>query len=850
MSERTLRRFGWALVIHTAFVGPASAQEDLDAILGTSDESPAAAPAESAPAAAAATPADSAAAPSSAPADQAAAAPAPAAAPAADAPAATAAAPATDATGSRSVKNRLTEEIVVTAEKREENLQDVPASVSAFSGAVLDAKGVADVKDLQLITPGLQYDSMASYSIIFIRGIGGDAFQAGIDSSVATYIDGMYLPFTFSAAQALGDVRQIEVLKGPQGSLYGRNAIAGAITIKLKEPTKEFSASVLAQYGNYEDYKTKVSFSGPVAGTDQKLLYSASFVYQNRDAYTKNFFDPEAGPYNSYRNRGYRAALQYEPIDDLKFGAAFYDLKSQDPDSVATNLLNVAPAFAAVLTPNDRPNTSGNVPSIGAFGRTRIFSFFAESKQSDYFDVKLIGGRTGANSTILFDYDSAPQPVLDISAIPNRANTDSLELVFTSSAEATPDWLEYVGGIYYENTKKNGRYPATVDVVATAIGLPGTSIFGGPSFLCDIYTGLGGDCSVDPSINQNPVANVPIFGGIGNRARSIYGQLTFHITDQISVKAGARASREDTKLLFAGFAARLIIPRLNQEPLITPNLLTVNYSPQQKTFQSFTPTVGLDYKYSDSLLVYYKYSEAFKSGNYNGLNINNPPTRVEPELASSNEIGFKSSLLEDQSLKVNGATFITTITNAQLQTLSLASGGVTNLQNAGSYTVYGAEGEVNWYVTESLVLGLTGVYLKGEYNYFIGQGFNDLYLSQNNIDFSGKDTVRTPRFTGTASANYTFPFFYGTDAEIAGDVYYTSGFYYTPANTLEQPSYYIANARFSVYDPKSRVRVTAYGKNLANQSYFTNAYRQDFGDTVIWGNPRTYGVTVQWDYGG
>ncbi len=848
MSERTLRRFGWALLIHTAFVGQAAAQDDLDAILGPSDEpsdsAPAAAPAADAPAA----PASAAAAPE-APAASAAEPAAPAASADAAAPVSAPAATA-EASGSRQVKNRLTEEIVVTAEKREENLQDVPASVSAFSGAALDAKGVADVKDLQLITPGLQYDSMASYSIIFIRGIGGDAFQAGIDSSVATYIDGLYLPFTFSAAQALGDVRQIEVLKGPQGSLYGRNAIAGAITIKLKEPTKEFSASVLAQYGNFNDYKTKVSVSGPVPGTDQKLLYSASFIYQNRDAYTKNFFDPEAGDYNSYRNRGYRAALQYEPMEDVKVGAAFYDLKSQDADSVATNLFNVAPAFAAVLTPNQRPNTSGNVESVGAFGRTRIFSFFAESKQSDYFDVKLVGGRTGANSTILFDYDSAPEPVLDISAIPNRANTDSLELVFTSSAEATPDWLEYVGGVYYENTKKNGRYPATVDVVATAIGLPGTSIFGGPTFLCDLYTGIGGDCNVNPAINENPVANVPIFGGVGNRARSIYGQLTFHITDQISVKAGARASREDTKLLFAGFAARLIIPRLNQEPLVTPNLLTVNYAPQSKTFQSFTPTVGLDYKYSDALLVYYKYSEAFKSGNYNGLNINNPPTRVEPELASSNEVGFKSSLLEDQSLKVNGAAFITTITNAQLQTLSLASGGVTNLQNAGSYTVYGAEGEVNWYVTESLVLGLTGVYLKGEYNYFIGQGFNELYLSQNNIDFSGKETVRTPKFTGTASANYTFPFFYGMDAEVAGDVYYTSGFFYTPANTLEQPSYYIANARFGVYDPKTRIRVTAYGKNLANQSYFTNAYRQDFGDTVIWGNPRTFGVTVQWDYGG
>ncbi|WP_428382667.1 TonB-dependent receptor [Nevskia ramosa] len=842
MNESMLRRLGWAVLVNSALMGQAAAQgdSDLDAILGPSESPTESTPPASAPATAEAAPAPAASEPAPA-----------ATAPQAAAEPATgeAVAPEAAASGPRTVKNRLTEEIVVTAEKREENLQEVPTSVSAFSGAALDAKGVADIKDLQLITPGLQYDSMASYSIIFIRGIGGDAFQAGVDSSVATYIDGLYLPFTFSAAQALGDVKQIEVLKGPQGSLYGRNAIAGAITIKLKEPTKDFAASVLAQYGNYNDAKTKISVSGPVPFTDQSLLYSASFVYQNRDSYTTNFFDPNEPDYHSYRNRGYRGALQWDPIDDMQFGVAFYDLKSQDPDSVATNLLTVAPLFKAVLTPNTEKNKSGNVSSIGVFARTRIFSAYAENKMSDYFDAKLIYGKTAANSTILFDYDSAPEPVLDISAVPNRANSESFELIFTSSAEATPDWLEYVGGFYYESTKKTGRYPATIDPLAYGLNIAGSAVLGSPPVLCQIYANIGGDCSANADTNKNILVNVPIYGGVANKAKSFYGQLTFHITEKFSVVAGGRASREDTKLLFAGVGVKLVIPQLGGGVLTTPQLNAIQYAPQQKTFQSFTPTVGLNYKLTDDILLYYKYSEAFKSGNYNGLNINNPPTRVEPELASSNELGFKSSLLEDRSLKLNGAAFLTTISNAQLQTLSLTSGGVTKLQNAGSYSVYGAEGEVNWFVTDALVLGLTGVYLKGTYNNFTGQGFNDLYLNQNNIDFSGKTTVRTPKFTGTASANYTFPFFFGLDAELAGDVYYTSGFYYTANNSLEQPSYYLLNARFGVYDPRSRVRVTLYGKNLNDDTYYTNAYRQDFGDTVIWANPRTYGVTVSWEYG-
>jgi iron complex outermembrane receptor protein len=168
--------------------------------------------------------------------------------------------PAEEASESQGPKSRLLEEIVVTAQKREENLQEVPSSVQAFSAGQLDAQGVSDIKDMQLVTPGLTYDSMASYSIIFIRGVGGDAFQAGIDSSVATYIDGLYLPFTFSSAQALGDVKQVEVLKGPQGTLYGRNAIAGAIKVELKEPcSDEYCGDVLQQFGNFNDTKTKLS---------------------------------------------------------------------------------------------------------------------------------------------------------------------------------------------------------------------------------------------------------------------------------------------------------------------------------------------------------------------------------------------------------------------------------------------------------------------------------------------------------------------------------------------------------------------------------------------------------------
>jgi iron complex outermembrane recepter protein len=742
-------------------------------------------------------------------------------------------------------KNRLTEEIVVTAEKREQNLQEVPSSIQAFTGGTLDAKGVSDVKDLQLVTPGLQYDSMASYSIIYIRGIGGDAFQAGVDSSVATYIDGLYLPFTFSSAQALGDVSQIEVLKGPQGTLYGRNAIAGAINIKLKEPTKDFSASVLQQFGDYNEIKTKLSASGPVPLTNQTLTYAGSFLYEDHDAYDIYYLDPSE-KYHPYRNIGFRGALKYSPLDNLDFQASYYYVKNQDADSVVTVLLNPAPAFSTILTGHDVSHESGNQTNVGVFGKTRIENFTAHWTP-DLFDAKFILGHTDAYSNIIFDYDSAPEPVLDISALPNTDKSTSGELVLTSNPANTPDWLEWIGGLYEENTVKTGQYVVTVDALALALGTPLSSQFGGASPLCTIYTQLGGDCTTNTDTNKNPLLRVPLTSGVQNRDKSMYGQITFHLSDQVSAVAGARYSTEQVRLLYSDVNAYLTdIPVLGT----TPTFTAIAYQPQEHTYNSFTPNFGLNYKMLDNVMLYYKYSEAFKSGNYNGLNINKPPSRVNPEEAAGNEVGFKTELLPDRTLKLNGALFTTTVTNAQVQTLSLVSGGVTSLQNAAAYTVRGGELEANWFATDALVFSLTGDILHGRYDSYVGEGYPPpLYLNNNSVNYTGNRTVRTPTYTATAAVNYTFPFFFGLTAEASGDVYYTSGYWFDALNDVGQPAYFIVNSRFGLFDPRTNIRVTAYGKNINNASYFSQKYAQDFGDTGFYAAPRTFGVMATWSFG-
>eukprot|EP00456_Euglypha_rotunda_P073301 TRINITY_DN6670_c0_g1_i12.p1 TRINITY_DN6670_c0_g1~~TRINITY_DN6670_c0_g1_i12.p1 ORF type:complete len:857 (-),score=179.61 TRINITY_DN6670_c0_g1_i12:293-2863(-) len=741
------------------------------------------------------------------------------------------------------VRNRMIEEVVVTAAKRAQNLQEVPSSVTAFSGTQLEAQGISDLKDMQLVTPGLTFDSMASYSIIFIRGIGGDAFQAAVDSSVATYIDGLYLPFTFSSAQALGDVQQVEVLKGPQGTLYGRNAVAGAILVKLKEPGNTYHVDVLQQVGNYNDSKTKAALSGPVPGLEN-LKFSVSGLYEDRDSFTVYYPDPSQ-KYIPYRNVGFRGALKWDVMDDLDVNLSYYYLKSQDADSVATVLLESSPVFAAITTPHNKPHETGNNTNVGVRGKTDIFSAVINSKQIDWFDTKLVYGHTEARSNIYFDFDSAEEAILDISALPNTARADSLELILNSNPATAPEWLQWTAGAYAEDSYKTGRYPITLDAVAIGVGVL-DSLFQNTNPICGLLTAAGFDCTDNPATNQNPLVRVPLFSGIQTNHYSIYGQLTFNLTDALAAVAGGRIATEKRELKYSKVSAQVL-----NGPLIgdTGEQVIISYRPEEHSWDSFTPNLGLNYKVTDDILVYYKYSEAFKSGNYNGLNINKPPTRVEPELAASNEIGFKTELLDDRSIKFNGALFSTHVENAQVQLLALTSGGVTSLQNAAAYTVAGGEVEINWFATDALVFSLTGVYLDGKYDRFIGEGFSPTTgLNEQNVDFSGNKTVRTPEFTGTAAVNYTFPFIAGTEAEFGADMYYNDGFYYDPRNSVTQPSYAIYNARFGVFFPKQNLRLTLFGKNLTDEGFFTQKYRFDFGETGIWGAARTYGLTLTWAF--
>ena len=208
-------------------------------------------------------------------------------------------------------KSRLVEEIVVTAQKREENLQDVPISVQAFSGEMLDALGVGDQTDLQRITPGLNVTNQVSYVMTFLRGVGTDATIAA-EPSVATYIDGIYYPFASNLAQNFGAVDRIEVLKGPQGTLYGRNASGGSINFITRAPADTRDAQLELTYGSFETVRAQGHVNLPMGDSAARIAFIAS----EGDGYIRNSVDDRRFAEEDYW--GVRGSLRLAPTEDLR----------------------------------------------------------------------------------------------------------------------------------------------------------------------------------------------------------------------------------------------------------------------------------------------------------------------------------------------------------------------------------------------------------------------------------------------------------------------------------------------------------------------------------------------------
>jgi iron complex outermembrane recepter protein len=725
----------------------------------------------------------------------------------------------------RPPQSRIIEEIIVTAQKREENLQDVPLSIQAFSAEALDARGISDVQQLQQVTPGLQYSTMAGYPIIFLRGVGTDSFLPTADQSIATYIDGIFIPTSNGIIQGLGGIERVEVIKGPQGTLFGRNSTGGAINITTRKPGENFEASAQIAYGNYNERRAKAHLSAPIG---EVLGASGDVIYSEVDNQYTHIDGRQIAPEKSLSGR---VRLNFHPTENFDIDLSYFEV---DAEGMGTSIFkNTKPSLLAqalTITPQENNYVAESDTVIGFHAIHELLTGTL-SWRLPWFDFKLIGSdqflKTFDNGV---DFDGSPRPIAVFHTDNQYSDLRSAELQLLSNREWGSDRLEWIVGVYYL------RGDSGVD--------PG-SFAGAANLLSLLPTGLRDALPDSPVLDLlNRGFRLAIRGAQSTEASAVFGQASWDFTDWFSATVGGRYQTEERVLLFSN--VNVLLPDDSEIPLFS-------YDSRSESFSNFSPKLALRVRPSDDIMLFASVARGFKSGTFNVVTLSTPGDYVDPETVTTVDLGIKADLF-GQRLRLNAAVFGTNIEDLQATFISLFSGGTVSMENVGKAEVRGAEFDLTLLPfmesNPGLVVTASAAYLDSKYTeYPNASGFdpNTGLYSQNN-DYSDNRIVRSPKLTAGFGLAQTLGLGERTELEIGADAYYNDGFWYDAANTVDQESYTLVSARLSLLYRPWNLRATVFGTNLLDEVYHVAKFTTDFGTKSTLDYPLRYGMRLDWRF--
>jgi iron complex outermembrane receptor protein len=501
-------------------------------------------------------------------------------------------------------ENAGLDEIIVTAGRRAESLQDVAASVTAFTPESLSRSGINTTVDLQLRTPGLLVSTNGSFGQPYLRGIGSDVINPGADAPVAVFIDGAYQPRPTSAITDFFDVERVEVLKDPQGTLYGRNATGGAIRLVTRDPGEEFAAEADALFGNYERRRVRAAANLPLG--DAAAVRVAGY-YAERDGFTRNLFTGRR--LDDEDLWGVRAKLRIASTERFSLVAGAERVRE---DSTRNNAAKVVDSPALPLPVRDLAPLLGYAPPAIPADPFEVRvdfqprTFLEQTRANATAEWKLaavtltsITGYTRVRNVGDFDLDATEIDFsYDREADRSRSYTQTLQL---SSADTAR--LSWIAGVEYLNERASQNFDAR---------LP---LFGPPSPI-----------RLGPA---SPVAGFVWDSSLRTRAASAFLDGGYEMTPRLTVSAGVRYSREKKD---AGFTQTLIDPfgiLTGGASLAFGGRIVIPAQPQ-RTFEAWTPRVRIEFRPADDLLLYAAATRGFKSGGFN-LILRVPPSPLSGE---------------------------------------------------------------------------------------------------------------------------------------------------------------------------------------------------------------------------
>jgi iron complex outermembrane recepter protein len=696
-------------------------------------------------------------------------------------------------------------EIVVTAQKRSENLQDVPIAITAVSGEQLENLRINSARDLPSVVPGLMYNQAGGTTQTYLRGIGTSITQVNADPSVATYIDGVYISLATVTSVKLSDIESVEVLKGPQGTLYGRNATGGAVSINTRTPTRDLRGEVSAGIGNFDRREFGASISG---GLTDSLFVGIYGNYEERAPHSK-LENPPGVAEPDVRDTDYqwtlRGKLVFDPGTRLRMVASgdyskyasFQDLawKQLQADGEGYGNATIGPRAIRNL---GRYSVSLNAP-VDNNWQTKGISLRTELDLGSVKLVELSAYRDSRSFTNA-DGDATEAAVAaTVVSLKQRSKQTTHELQLQSNAPGPFQWI--VGAFYYLD---KGR--------------------------------------LDPFNIQAPPFDQKIRAGAVTKSISGFTQLTYNVTDELAVTLGGRYTNE--KKRYTGGT-------LVQVPSPLPPRV---FAPRETTFNEFTPKATINYDTGDTM-IYASFTEGFKSGvfNLNGTtDLAIGP--VNPERLNAYEIGTKSELF-GRRVRFNTALFYYDYQDLQVQTIDAA--GISSLQNAAKARSYGLDLDGAWEVTPTFELRGNVEFLDAEYVSFPafqgkiprGTARGGNIDRPGGVNLAGFTTSRAPKVSGNLGFSWRNEFASGAELNWTGNVFHTGKFAFNPDATVRHEAYTTASLSAEFTPADRRWSVSAWVKNLTNEYYFVYKQINNQGSYGIPAAPRTFGVSASVRFG-
>mgnify|MGYP001287895777 FL=1 len=782
------------------------------------------------------------------------------------------------------------EEIVVTARKREENLQDVPMAISAFTAEQLQNSQVDNITDLQKMTPNITVNEtsglVAGVVQVFIRGIGNDP---GFDQGVGIYVDDVYLNTATGALLEVYDVERIEVLKGPQGNLYGRNTIGGAIKYVSREPSNELEAGLEGQLGTDDLLRLRGNVSGPLL--EDVLFGGFAFSVKDRDGYQTNQYD--GSEWADSDVQAFRGTLLWTPTEDLtlKVVADYSDDQSKPniPNRVALNVAGIN----GISTPVTLANTiygPGTAPFDGAsdvslppdedtVNTAHVVNGYDQTELktssvagtitwdvNEAVTLKSVTAFRDVENPRAFDFDGSAQEFINTISSPQNEDF-SQEFQFNYAS----DKLHIVAGAYYLDgsytiedpgfTLQTARLRFWSDHRKTTYqddrDLESMSVYGTAEweFVEDWQLSLGGRYTEDKK-------DIDIQGTV---VETFYPFALTRVGSAL-VPLAIRPGQEgfvQTRPQFVtwipnGGLQTLINTELPTDPAVSrafiTQALTVTYEEplvSDDEWNEFSPSIKLTHFMNEDVMVYAGYSSGFKSGGF--ATTGNIVRSYEPEIVDSYSLGLKSTLL-DGTLRLNTELFFNDYQDKQLTTIDLIDGALISTQdNVGKVETYGAEAEIMWATPlDGLMANLNVGYLDSEIKEYL-----QTVAGGGTIDISDDRVLGlSPEWTAQARLSYDFDVGSAGAMLLSADVAYRDEMYTdSPVDTTsafrvqslsDDLTTYNALVAFTTASQKWRFALE--GKNLSDERSLVNAYVVSNFMTGGYNRERTWAFSVGYTY--